>query len=257
MQVIILAGGLGTRLKEETLHKPKALVEIGGKPIIWHIMKSYAHYGFNDFIIATGYKNKLIKEYFLKYYYNNCDLDINIKENKVNVIEDNNLENWNVKIVHTGEDTQTGGRLKRLEKYVEDDNFMATYCDGVSNVNLKKLVEYHKKHGKIGTLTAVWPPSRFGALKIDAKETITKFAEKPKGGDGRVNGGFYTFKKDFFDYLKEDSTILEREPLTKLAEEGNLKAFIHEGFWQNMDNLKETEYLNELWNSGKAPWKTW
>ena len=254
MKVIILAGGFGTRLSEETITKPKPMVEIGGKPILWHIMKIYSYYGFNDFIICLGYKGEVIKEYFANYFLRMSDVTINLKTNEIKVHK-NTSEDWKVTLIDTGLTTMTGGRIKRVEEYIEG-TFMVTYGDGVADINIKKLVEFHRSHGKIGTVTAVRPTGRFGALYIE-KEKVKKFTEKPQEGEGWINGGFFIFEKAFFKYIKGDESILEREPLENLAKDGELMSYKHYGFWQCMDTLRDKNYLEKLYQSSNAPWIVW
>ncbi len=256
MKVIILAGGSGTRLSEETEIKPKPMVEIGGKPVIWHIMKIYSHYGFNDFIICLGYKGYIIKEYFANYFLHMSDVTFNLKNNSIKVHE-NYAEPWNVTLVDTGMNTMTGGRLKRVRKYVEGKPFMLTYGDGVANVDIKKLAAFHKKHGKLATVTSVQPSGRFGALDIDKNNNVLSFLEKPAGDRARINGGFFVMQPDIFDRIRDDNTILEREPLESLANEGQLQAYEHNDFWQPMDTLRDKNLLEKLWSNGQAPWKLW
>jgi glucose-1-phosphate cytidylyltransferase len=256
MKVAILAGGLGTRLSEETVLKPKPMVEIGGKPILWHIMKIYSSYGFDDFIICLGYKGYMIKEYFANYFLHTSDVTIDIKNNQT-LIHHNYAEPWRISLIDTGENTLTGGRLKRIQQYLGDESFMLTYGDGVSDVNVSKLLEFHKSHGKIATLTAIRPPGRFGALQIENQCNVSSFLEKPMGDGGYINGGFFVFEPGIFDYIKDDQTILERVPLESLAALGQLRAYKHEGFWYAMDTLRDKTHLEDRWSSGKAPWKVW
>jgi glucose-1-phosphate cytidylyltransferase len=257
MKVLILAGGFGTRLSEETVIKPKPMVEIGGKPILWHIMKIYSHFGLNDFIILLGYKGYLIKEYFANYFIHQNSLNINLKNNSIEYL-DNNSEPWNITLLDTGLDTLTGGRLKRAENYMNDDIFMLTYGDGVANININELLEFHKSHGKIATLTAVQPEARFGSLNINNSSRIEYFVEKPKGDGHWINGGFFVFNRQIFEYLKEgDNTVLEQSPLQTLAENGELMAFKHTGFWKPMDTQRDKTFLNNMWNSNTAKWKLW
>lgn len=258
MKVAILAGGLGTRLGEETTVRPKPMVEIGGKPILWHIMKIYSSYGFNDFVILTGYKSEYIKNYFLNYYTLTSDFTIDLSSNNL-TIHRNVSEPWRVSVIDTGIDTLTGGRLKRAQKFLEDDTFMLTYGDGVSDVNIKKLLEFHKSSGRLATLTAVQPQGRFGVLDMDEMDRITSFQEKPKNSSTAwINGGFFVLEPKIFDYIKDgDKTIWEREPLMNLAHDGELCAYKHNGFWHPMDMLKDKQELNKLWNSNNAPWKVW
>jgi len=255
-KVVILAGGLGTRLSEETGVKPKPMVEIGGKPILWHIMKIYSHYGFNEFIICLGYKGYMIKEYFANYFLHMSDVTIDMKNNQTE-IHHNYSDPWKISLIDTGDTTMTGGRVKKIRPYLEDEPFMLTYGDGVSDIDVPKLVEFHKKKSKIGTLTAVRPPGRFGALNIQNDDQVTEFMEKPKGDGGYINGGFFVFEPAVFDYLDNDSTILERSPLESLAKEGELNAFRHEGFWYAMDTLRDKNHLEELWVNNRAPWNVW
>ncbi len=256
MKVAILAGGYGTRLSEETDIKPKPMVDIGGKPIIWHIMKHYSHYGHNEFIILLGYKGYYIKEYFANYFLHQSDVTIDIKNNKME-IHNNSSEPWKVTLVDTGLETMTGGRVKRAEKFLKDEPFLLTYGDGVSDVDLNKLIEFHQKNKKLMTLTSVQPEGRFGALDLEG-DFIRKFVEKPKGDGAWINAGFFVCEPKIFDYITEgDSTILERAPLEKLAKERQLVAYKHEGFWKPMDTLRDKIQLEQLWSDNKAPWKHW
>lgn len=256
MKAVILAGGLGTRISEETVSKPKPMIEIGGKPILWHIMKSYSRYDIIDFIICCGYKGYVIKEYFANYFLHMSDITFDMSKNEMQVHQ-RNAEPWKVTLVDTGEETMTGGRLKRVIDYVREDEFFCfTYGDGLSNVNIKELISFHKEQKVIATLTATLPPGRFGAL--DLKENmVSSFMEKPKGDGAMINGGFFVLSPDVINYIDNDNTIWEREPLERLAREGNLAAYQHLGFWQPMDTLRDKIYLEELWQSGKAPWKVW
>ena len=257
MKAVILAGGLGTRISEETDSKPKPMIEIGGRPILWHIMKIYSAHGVNDFVICCGYKGYVIKEYFANYFLHMSDVTFNIQDNKMD-IHQNKSEPWKVSLVDTGEETMTGGRLKRVKKYLANESeFCFTYGDGVSNVNISDLIEHHKKHGKKATLTATRPQGRFGALKIGKDNLINKFEEKPEGDQSWINGGFFVLDPSVIDLIDGDSTSWEKEPLSTLAANNELSAFIHEGFWQPMDTLREKNELNMLWNSGEAPWKIW
>jgi len=257
MKVVLLAGGMGTRLSEETDIRPKPMVEIGGKPILWHIMKIYSHYGFNDFIVCLGYKGYFIKEYFYHYFLHNSDVTFDFsKQNQERIVHNTKAEPWKVTLVDTGAETMTGGRLKRVKEYIENETFMMTYGDGVSNINIKELVDHHKHLGKKATLTAVLPSGKFGALAMDG-DTITAFQEKPKGDGSWVNGGFFILESSVFDLIKDDSTIWEREPLEQLASSGELTAYKHNGFWKPMDTLRDKIELNAMWESGTAPWKVW
>lgn len=257
MKAVILAGGLGTRISEETYLKPKPMVEIGGKPILWHILKTYSHHGINEFIICCGYKGYVIKEYFANYFLHASDITFDVASNKMEVHHQYS-EPWRVTLVDTGEDTMTGGRLKLVAPYlVGEADFCFTYGDGVSNVNITKLIDFHRAHGLQATLTAVYPPARFGALHIQKDQCVTSFQEKPKGDGGMINGGFFVLSPKVLQLIAGTETIWERTPLESLAEQGQLKAFTHEGFWQAMDTLRDKNYLEELWASGKAPWKVW
>jgi len=255
MKLVILAGGFGTRISEESHLKPKPMIEIGGKPIIWHIMKIYSSYGINEFIICLGYKGYIIKEYFLNYYFHNCDVTCELSNNKVDIHE-SLVEPWKVTLINTGENTMTGGRLKRIEKYLSNETFCLTYGDGLSDVNVDKLIHNHKNSNNQATLTAVQPPGRFGGLNIE-KNKVRSFIEKPKGDGAWVNGGFFVLEPDIFQYLKDDSTIWENEPLEELAAKGLLGYHKHNGFWLPMDTLRDKKVLEELWTTGKAPWKVW
>jgi len=256
MKVVILAGGFGTRLSEETALKPKPMVEIGERPILWHIMKIYSSFGFNDFIICLGYKGYYIKEYFSNYFRHNSDLTINLSDNSA-VVHNNNSEPWKISLIDTGLNTMTGGRVKRIREYTNGEPFMLTYGDGVADVDIKSLLEFHKKQGKICTVTAVQPLGRFGALIIDEKEQVESFQEKPRGDGSWINGGFFICEQEIFDYLDDDETIFERSPLERLASDGQLAAYKHEGFWKPMDMLRDKKELEKLWTSGKTPWKVW
>jgi glucose-1-phosphate cytidylyltransferase len=257
MKVVILAGGLGTRLSEETELKPKPMVEIGGKPILWHIMKIYSHYGFNEFVICCGYKGYLIKEYFANYFLHQADITIDLTQNKLD-IHQSNVEPWKITLIDTGQNTMTGGRIKRIQSYVNNETFMLTYGDGVSNVNIKELVEFHKKNKKTATLTTVQPSGKFGALEINNTNQVTSFQEKPKGDGAWINGGFFVLEPEIFKYINEgDSTIWERKPMESLSKENQLMAFHHNGFWRPMDTLRDKMDLEDLWNTENAPWKLW
>jgi glucose-1-phosphate cytidylyltransferase len=257
MKAVILAGGLGTRISEETHLKPKPMIEIGGMPILWHIMKIYSHYGINDFVICCGYKGYLIKEYFANYFLHMTDVTFDLANNSMKVHQPK-AEPWKVTLVDTGEETMTGGRLKRVSGYIDDhEPFCLTYGDGVSDVNIAELVAFHKQHGLQATLTATYPPGRFGALDIGDDHKVASFKEKPKGDGGMINGGFFVLSPQALKLIEGDETIWERGPLEGLAESGQLAAFQHTGFWQPMDTLRDRTYLEELWASGKAPWKVW
>ncbi len=255
MKVVILAGGFGTRLSEETEIRPKPMVEIGRQPILWHIMKNYAAYGYKEFIIALGYKAEIIKDYFLKYYYLRNIFSIRLSNGNVDVHE-GEREDWLVHLIDTGFETQTGGRIKRLASWIGNETFMMTYGDGVANINIQDLVAFHRRHGKLATVTAVRPPARFGGLSFEGN-LVAKFVEKPQIGEGWINGGFFVLEPKVIDYIEGDETPWEREPLERLAEDGQLVAYCHDGFWQCMDTLRDVRLLNSLWESGKAPWKVW
>lgn len=256
MKTVILAGGLGTRLSEETGLRPKPMVEIGGMPILWHIMKIYSHYGYKDFYPALGYKGEVIKDYFVNYLNRSSDTTVNLKTGKIDYYNTHE-EDWILNLIDTGKDSLTGGRLHRLEKYLGgEDTFMLTYGDGVADVNIAELVKFHKSHGKIATVTAVRPPARFGALIIE-NNSVTDFREKPQVGEGWINGGFFVFNKEVFKYLHGDLTILEKEPLENLTKDGQLMAFQHEGFWNPMDTVRDRDLLNSLWGKKDPPWKVW
>ncbi len=258
MKVVILAGGFGTRISEESQYKPKPMLEIGGNPILWHIMKIYSHYGFNDFIVCAGYKQESIKDYFYSYFLHHSDITFDFRRNSDNMtIHSTRTEPWRISVVDTGLNTMTGGRLKRVKDYIGDGDFMLTYGDGVANVNIKELVKFHKSHGRYATITAVQPGGRFGALDISDHNSVGGFREKQKEDGGWINGGFMVLSPQIFKYITGDSTILEREPLQKLAENGQLVAFKHDGFWQCMDTLKDKSTLENLWNGGHADWKCW
>jgi glucose-1-phosphate cytidylyltransferase len=255
MKVAILAGGLGSRLAEETELKPKPMVEIGGKPILWHIMMHYAHYGLDQFAIALGYKGEVIKKYMLDYCSLNRDLNVSLKTGKVKM-NGGVVPDWNVDLVDTGMKTQTGGRIKRLAPYLGNETFMLTWGDGVSDINLNDLLAFHRSHGKLATLTAVRPTARFGHLEMDGNQ-ITEFSEKPQTKEGWINGAFFVLEPEIFDFIDGDSTHFEKEPLERLAGEGQLMAYRHTGFWQCMDTIREKKILETYWESGNAPWKTW
>jgi len=257
MKAVILAGGLGTRLSEETSIRPKPMVEIGGKPILWHIMKIYSIHGINDFIICCGYKGHVIKEYFSNYFLQMSDVTFDLKNNRLQV-HSNGVEPWNVTLVDTGENTMTGGRLKRVGKYLGDETFCFTYGDGVSDVNIKKAIDFHKTQKTHATVTVVQPPGRFGVLKlVENQDKVLKFQEKPKGDGTWVNAGFFVLEPGVLDYISGDMTVWEEEPMLKLASDGMISAYKHHGFWQPMDALRDKHILEELWQSGKAPWKLW
>ena len=255
MKVVILAGGLGTRLSEETHLKPKPMIEIGGKPVLWHIMKIYSTHGINDFIICCGYLGYQIKEYFANYFLHMSDVTFDMARNHMEVHQ-NNVEPWRVTLVDTGDDTMTGGRLKRVKSYLGSEDFCLTYGDGVGNVNIPELIAHHRKQGLLATVTAVQPPGRFGSLNI-AQGKVTGFVEKPHGDGGWINGGFFVLSPKVIDSIEGDQTFWEREPMEKLARDKNLSAYMHTGFWHPMDTLRDKNYLEKLWASGKAPWKIW
>jgi len=258
MKTLLLAGGFGTRLSEETTLKPKPMVEIGGKPILWHIMKLYSHYGFNDFVILLGYKGHVIKEYFINYFYHQSDIEIDIANNEVKILN-NASEPWKITLLDTGLHTMTGGRVLRAKDVVGDEAFMLTYGDGVGDVDVSKLVDFHKNHGKAITMTTVQPEGRFGGVGFKGEtEEVSAFLEKPKGEGGWINAGFFVCEPKVFDYItKGDSTIFEREPLENLAKDGELFAFKHNGFWKPMDTLRDNVQLNKMWDENEAQWKLW
>lgn len=256
MKVVILAGGYGTRLSEETVSIPKPMVEIGGKPILWHIMKIYSHYGYNDFIICLGYKGYIIKEYFMNYFMHMSDITVDLSNGGIKV-HNSKAENWKVTLVDTGLDTMTGGRIKRIKDHLDGERFMLTYGDGVGDVNINSLVKFHESHGKLATMTAVQPSGRFGALRINDDKKVESFVEKPAGDGAWINGGFFVLEPQVIDYIKDDNTIWEREPLENLTKESQLFAYKHEGFWKPMDTLRDKIELERLWNTKKAPWKVW
>ena len=256
MKVVLLAGGLGTRLSEETTVKPKPMVEIGGKPILWHIMNIYSHFGCHDFLVACGYKGEIIKNYFSNFYIHNSDWVVDLRNGTQEVVHSLSSQ-WRVGVVDTGLNTQTGGRLLRLKKFIGDQTFMLTYGDGVGDVDIRRVAAFHQEHGKLATVTAVHPPSRFGCLVLDGKR-VCEFSEKPQTEKDWINGGFFVFEPGVFDYLAHgDATVLERDPLDRLARDGELMAYCHTGFWQPMDTIREKQLLEALWESGKAPWKVW
>lgn len=256
MKVVILAGGFGTRLSEETDAKPKPMVEIGGKPILWHIMKMYSSHGFNDFVILLGYKGYVIKEYFSNYFLHQSDVTLDLANNTME-IHQNESEPWKVTLIETGLNTMTGGRIKRASKYIDNETFLLTYGDGVSDVNIDELVKVHKIHGKEITMTAVQPAGRYGALNIENDGVVTNFMEKPRGDGSWINGGFFVCEPQVLDYICDDSTIFEKEPLTKLSQNGQLIANKHDGFWECMDTLRDKTNLCQLWDDNQAPWKSW
>jgi glucose-1-phosphate cytidylyltransferase len=255
MKTIILAGGVGTRLSEETGIRPKPMVEIGGRPILWHIMKIYTYFGFSEFILALGYKADYIKKYFLDYVRYSGNITVSIKDGKSHIIQ-REQEEWTINLEDTGLDTMTGGRIKNLKHWVQDETFMVTYGDGVANLDINKLVSYHKKRGKLATITAVRPPARYGGLHIN-EGIVTNFTEKPQTGEGWINGGFIIFEPSVIDMIKNTKSSLESEVLEELSADGQLAAYCHDGFWQCMDTLRDLKYLEDLWTSGKAPWKLW
>jgi glucose-1-phosphate cytidylyltransferase len=255
MKVVILAGGLGTRLSEETVIKPKPMVEIGSKPILWHIMKIYERWGFEDFVVCLGYKGYIIKEFFANYLVHRSDITIDLRTNS-SLLHGNSTEPWRVTLIDTGDKTMTGGRILRIKSYLENQTFMLTYGDGVADINIGRLLAFHKSHGKLATVTAVRPPSRFGGMSIE-NGLVSDFIEKPQIGEGWINGGFFVLEPAVLDYIEGDSMPFEREPLERLAREGQLAAYKHEGFWQCMDTLRDVTLLNELWESGRCPWKVW
>ncbi len=257
IKVVILCGGFGTRLREETEIKPKPMVEIGGMPILWHIMKIYAHYGFTDFILCLGYKGYVIKEYFYHYEMLSNDFTIELGTRKIDIHPRHSEYGWKITLVDTGLNAMTGARIKRIEGFIDGDTFMLTYGDGITDLNINKLLRFHKSHGKIGTITGVTPPSRYGELLIN-KDQVLSFKEKPVINNSSINGGYFIFNRRFFDYLSaDDGCVFEREPLERLASDGELKVFHHRGFWQCMDTYRDYRYLSELWEKGNPPWKVW
>lgn len=256
MKVVILAGGYGTRISEESHLKPKPMIEIGGKPILWHIMKIFSHYGLHDFVICLGYKGYVIKEYFSNYFLHMSDVTYCMRENRMEVHQ-KYAEPWKITLVDTGETTMTGGRLKRIRQFIDNETFCFTYGDGLADINIQTLIDFHKKNGKKATLTAIQPPGRFGALHLDERNNVNVFKEKPIGDGGWVNGGFFILDPEVFEYIDDDTTIWEESPLQKLASEQELLAYQHPGFWQAMDTLRDKNYLEELWKKQNAPWKIW
>jgi len=255
MIAVILAGGLGTRISEETGVRPKPMIEIGGKPILWHIMKLYSAHGINDFVVCCGYKSYLIKEYFANYFLHMSDVTFDMRKNRMDVHQ-NSAEPWRVTLVDTGEQTMTGGRLKRVRGYLGDDDFCFTYGDGVGDVDITALIDFHRREGRLATLTATQPPGRFGAMSLDGHNVVS-FQEKPQGDGAWINGGFFVLSPKVIDMIEGDHTIWEREPMEYLAREGQMNAYFHKGFWQPMDTLRDKLYLEELWGSGRAPWRVW
>jgi glucose-1-phosphate cytidylyltransferase len=256
MKVAILAGGVGTRIQEETEAKPKPMVEIGGKPMLWHIMKIYSHQGFGDFVVALGYKGDYVKRYMVDYASLTGDLTIGLREGRVEVHGNGDRDDWNVALVDTGQTTNKGGRIKRLAPYLGDATFMLTWGDGVSDIDLRRLLEFHRAHGKLATLTAVRPPARFGHIELDG-DVVTEFSEKPQAREGWINGAFFVLEPQVLDYIDGDETEWEKEPLERLAADRQLMAYRHEGFWQCMDTLRDRKLLEQLWDTGDAPWKLW
>lgn len=255
MKVVILAGGQGTRLAEETTILPKPMVEIGGKPILWHIMQIYAKHGYKDFLVACGHKGEVIKEYFHNFFVRTSDYFVDLGTGSLDVVNPNGID-WQIGVIDTGPDTMTGGRVLRLKKWLGESAFMVTYGDGLGNVDIRALMKFHRSQGKLATITAVRPPARFGELVLKG-DMVCEFSEKPQTGEGWINGGFFVFEPQVFDYLSGDQSILEREPLERLASDGQLVAFRHEGFWQPMDTLRDKQLLESLWAGGNAPWKIW
>jgi len=256
MKVVLLAGGLGTRLSEETVLRPKPMVEIGGMPILWHIMKIYSAHGFNDFVICLGYKGYIVKEYFANYFLHKSDVTIDLKDNSMKV-HDSQAEPWRITLVDTGIDSMTGGRIKRIQSHIGNEPFLLTYGDGVSDVNITELVKFHKSHGKICTVTSVQPSGRFGALNLTEDQTVKSFLEKPKGDGAWINGGFFVCQPEVFNYITGDSTIFEKDPMEQIAADNQMKAFNHAGFWKPMDTIRDKHELEEDWVKNKAKWKIW
>lgn len=256
MKVVILAGGLGTRLSEETVLKPKPMVEIGGMPILWHIMKIYSNYGYNDFVICLGYKGFVVKEYFQNYFLHKSDLTIDLINNAI-IVHDTQVESWNITLVDTGINSMTGGRIKRIQKHIGNEPFLLTYGDGVADVNIESLVNKHKKSGKLCTVTTVQPAGRFGSIEFGDDDQVNSFLEKPKGDGSWINGGFFVCEPDVFNYIDGDNTIFEKEPMERLAQNGQMTGYRHNGFWKPMDTLRDKFELEESWANNKAAWKTW
>lgn len=259
MKVVILAGGYGTRISEESHLRPKPMVEIGDRPILWHIMKLYSHYGFNDFVICLGYKGHVIKEYFANYYLGESEVTFDFRDRNFQDIHAHSAEPWRVTLVNTGVETMTGGRLKRIQRHIGNSSFLMTYGDGLADIDMKALVQFHRKHGKLATVTAVQPPGRFGVLAFDPAEAsaVVGFNEKAKGDESWINGGFFVLEPGIFDFIEDDRTMWERTSMSRLASEGHLRAYKHEGYWQPMDTLREKTLLEDLWKTGKAPWRLW
>ncbi len=257
MKVVILAGGFGTRISEESHLKPKPMIDIGERPILWHIMKIYSHYGFNDFIICLGYKGYYIKEYFAHYFLHESDVTFDFRNNSEIRIHNHSVEPWTVTLVNTGVQTMTGGRVKRVQPYVGNETFMLTYGDGVADINVKELLSFHRAHGKLATITSTQPSGRFGSLELTKNDQVLGFKEKPRGDGAWINAGFFVMEPKVFDYIPGDDVFLEKEPLEKLAKDGELVAYKHKGFWQPMDTLRDRNHLEELWKSGTPPWKIW
>jgi glucose-1-phosphate cytidylyltransferase len=257
MKVVLLAGGYGTRISEESHAKPKPMVEIGGKPILWHIMKIYSAYGFNDFVVCLGYKGYCIKEYFEHYFLHESDITFDFTNNNERVIHHHTAEPWKVTLVNTGLDTMTGGRIKRIRPYLDNETFMLTYGDGVADVHIPRLLEHHRRHRKLATVTTTQPSGRFGALNLGLDNLVTSFNEKPRGDGGWVNAGFFVLEPEVIDYIASDQTAFEKEPLERLSTEGQLSAYKHTSFWQPMDTVRDRNYLEELWSTGQAIWNTW
>ena len=257
MKVVILCGGMGTRMKAETDLRPKPMVEIGGHPILWHIMQVYAHFGYKSFILCLGYKGNMIREYFLNYHYMNHDIRVHLDgEARVEVLNDDDVEGWDVTMVDTGPQTMTGGRIARIEPYIDGDDFLMTYGDGLADVNIRALVDFHRRQGKIATVTGLHPSSRFGILETDDDGMVTRFREKPQM-DGMISGGFFVFNRAVFEYLGDDTCVLEQEPMRMLAQNGEMAVMRHDGFWKSMDTYRDVQEFNGLWEKGVTPWKVW